>query len=279
MKLRASQTTGNYEQRYFAMLKVGEMYERWHQDFPEAINWYSQAMDVDPPRLDAYFYAGQRYRLSGDFENGLPFLMKGVKLPMPERSLFQWHQMYECLIHIELGRLVSSMASMNHESLTLRVLKRTRKSLRAAKKGCDQSSMAEVDGLKSVVEAKILELKSLSKGKTKYEQLRSVVADFLDFATDNMQALEEYLDKQSSHAIAISDKLGNLFGKCTSHHHVISFCVFVLFLCSNCSFDVDLGYMRLHLLLLDLFIQLVCKTTLTLVFRPAVHTALPQHHI
>jgi hypothetical protein len=171
---------------------------------------------VDPPRLDAYFYTGQRYRLSGDFASGLPYLLKGSKLPMPQRSLFQWHQMYDCLIHLELGRLVVSMSGKDPGQLTTKVLKRTRKSLKQARKKCEQSSQSEIEGLRVAVDEKLVLIKS--KGEGKFEQMTKVVSEFLDYATDNLQALEEFLDDGVSDAGLITDELGNHFGTSATLH-------------------------------------------------------------
>ena len=55
------------------------------------------------------YSSGQHFRLSGEFSKALPYLKKAAVLPIPNRSLFQWHYLYNCLSKMELGRAVQAM--------------------------------------------------------------------------------------------------------------------------------------------------------------------------
>lgn len=63
--------------------------------------YYRECVERDPERADAYFYLGQHYRLRGDPKRSLPDLYKAATLPIPQRSLFQWHYLYHCLVRFE----------------------------------------------------------------------------------------------------------------------------------------------------------------------------------
>lgn len=102
-------THGNPEEKWFAVLKLGEIYERFKRDWNESEKYYELCVELDPERADAWFYLGQHYRLTGDFQRALPLLHNAAVLPPPERSLFQWHYLYDCLGRLELGRLYQAM--------------------------------------------------------------------------------------------------------------------------------------------------------------------------
>ena len=57
------------------------------------------------------FCAGQHFRLSGEFQTAFPYIKKAATLPIPNRALFQWHYLYNCLSKLELGRTVQAMNS------------------------------------------------------------------------------------------------------------------------------------------------------------------------
>jgi len=96
--------TSYFEERWFAMLKLGEIYERFYNDYAESMKYYQQAVDLDPERADGWFYVGQNYRLTGRNKEAFEKLKRGASLSMPERSLFQWMDLYSCLRHLELLR-------------------------------------------------------------------------------------------------------------------------------------------------------------------------------
>jgi len=107
-----------YEERWFAILKAGEVKERYFRDYPGAREYYEMAVEADEERADAFFYLGQNYRLSGDSRSGFDQLKKAVDLKMPERSLFQWPTLYSCVVHAELMRCVPALIdSLNAEDL------------------------------------------------------------------------------------------------------------------------------------------------------------------
>ncbi len=72
---------------------------------------YLNCTRLDPDRADAWFYLGQHYRLVNDAETAIKYLKKAASMAVPQRSLFQWHYLYQCLSKIEYGRaLVRSYA-------------------------------------------------------------------------------------------------------------------------------------------------------------------------
>ena len=83
---------------------------------------------LDPERADAWFYAGQAHRLRGENAKAYPLLKKAALLPMPERSLFQWHTLYTCIAKVEFGRLQHP----RRDELTSKKLKEAIKILKSA---------------------------------------------------------------------------------------------------------------------------------------------------
>jgi tetratricopeptide (TPR) repeat protein len=77
---------------------LGEIYERFYNDWQQGEKYYLTCSETDPDRADSWFYIGQHYRLRNDIERSLPYLLKAAQLPIPERSLFQWHYLYYCLV-------------------------------------------------------------------------------------------------------------------------------------------------------------------------------------
>ena len=88
------------------------MHDRFLNNWDVALKWYLQARDDDPVRADTYFYigtttpstmllmdnTGQHYRLKQQYVEALEWLEKAADLDIPQRSLFQWHDMYLCLV-------------------------------------------------------------------------------------------------------------------------------------------------------------------------------------
>lgn len=95
---------GKREERWFALLKLGEAHERWYGDNDAAMQAYLHAARLDPERADAWFYAGQNLRLRGRAVAGLPLLLHAASLPQPDRALFHWRLMYSCLPALEVVR-------------------------------------------------------------------------------------------------------------------------------------------------------------------------------
>ena len=92
------------EEVWFAALKLGEIYERFYKDLQLAVKYYSLCAKNDPERADPVFYIGQLYRLYSQHAKAIPWLIKASRMPMPNRSVFQWHSVYNCLAELELGR-------------------------------------------------------------------------------------------------------------------------------------------------------------------------------
>lgn len=108
-KRRTQSTEGNSEERWFAVLKLAEINERYLFDYDQSMVFYRQAMKLDPERADSFFYAGQRLRLSGQPEKALEYLESAAIMPQPQRSLFQWHFLYVCLAKLEFAEAVVMM--------------------------------------------------------------------------------------------------------------------------------------------------------------------------
>jgi len=98
-----------YEERFFAMLKLGEMEERFFRNYTAAIMWWERARDADPVRAEPWFYIGQHHRLQQNYPAAVPWLTHASRMPMPDRSLFQWQQLYDCLAETELARAVTPL--------------------------------------------------------------------------------------------------------------------------------------------------------------------------
>jgi hypothetical protein len=126
-KRRAEAAGGNKEERWFAMLKLAEVYERFYRQWTEALFWYEQAVQLDGERADAFFYVGQHYRLHGEYQQAVRWLRQATALERPVRALFQWEWLYACLRGVELAEAVSRWEAADAEllSATLAVMKRT----------------------------------------------------------------------------------------------------------------------------------------------------------
>jgi hypothetical protein len=129
---RADIRFGYHEERWFAMLKAGEICERWLADYQCSQDTWHMAHKLDPERVDALFYIGQHWRLAQQPARAIPYLIDAAKLRYPERSLFNWDYMYACLRHLELGRAGVAAG----DSLSLSELKLIKKSLKIGVEGC-----------------------------------------------------------------------------------------------------------------------------------------------
>ena len=124
-----------------------------------------------------------------------------------------------------------------------------------------------MEGLWTAIENKLVTMKT--KGKGKFQQLTKVVSEFLDYATDNLQALEEYLDSRVSEAGLITDELGNHFGALFVSSRVFN-CYSLLSL--SLSFSLCLELTRRLIVNPFCSTQLAFKATSTLASRAAVHS-------
>ena len=115
---RRAAVEGNFEERWFAVLKLGEVYERFLRDWATAERWYREARERDGDRADPAFYLGQHYRLAGAYEEGWRWLVQAARLPRPSRSLFQWELLYQCLRYVELAEAATRWATADRAALT-----------------------------------------------------------------------------------------------------------------------------------------------------------------
>eukprot|EP00455_Lapot_gusevi_P045059 TRINITY_DN5725_c0_g3_i1.p1 TRINITY_DN5725_c0_g3~~TRINITY_DN5725_c0_g3_i1.p1 ORF type:complete len:518 (-),score=87.67 TRINITY_DN5725_c0_g3_i1:55-1608(-) len=181
--IQRSEVEGNKEEKWFAMLKLGEIFERFYKDWSNAKKWYDKCTKDDSERADAWFYLGQHYRLSAEYPTALPYLFKAASLPIPTRSLFQWHYLYRCLSKIELGR---AMTALKDNQIKWDEMKETKKLLLQA--DCsegDPGNSAEVRSLLGMIDAKLV--LSSNKGDPKVvsgKKLMSFVAKNLDTLED-----------------------------------------------------------------------------------------------
>jgi hypothetical protein len=112
---------GRFEERYFAVIKLAEIYDRFRRwrgsgrgatpgALERAHDLYALAIKMDQARCDGYFYHGQLYRLSGETLASLEPLLAGATLLTPSRTLFNWEYLYKCLIHLELARSATALS-------------------------------------------------------------------------------------------------------------------------------------------------------------------------
>lgn len=114
------QYEGNEEEKWFSILKLGEIYERFYRDWDKAKSYYERCAEQDPERADSFFYLGQYYRLRNRPLEALPYLEVAASLPIPSRALFHWHFLYYCLSKLEYARAVHLI-----ENPSLEVLKKS----------------------------------------------------------------------------------------------------------------------------------------------------------
>jgi len=187
-KERAKNPDGNEEELWFALLKLGEIYERFYHDWNTAEKYYLNCSESDPDRADAWFYIGQHYRLRGEHEKALPYLYTAAKLPIPERSLFQWHYLYYCLSKLEYGRALTALSNQNKT-----VLKEALRLLNNANcAGGDVGNVGELQGLKDKIQLKIQTAASGGSGDPRVFAIRKLVT----FFTKNIDQLEIALKKR-----------------------------------------------------------------------------------
>jgi len=185
-KLRADTVGGNQEELWFALLKLGEIYERFYRDWPKAEYYYTNCSKQDPERADAWFYLGQHHRLRGDSDKALPYLYKAASIPIPTRSLFQWHYLYLCLSKLEYGRAVLASKSVDRT-----IYKKAKKILAMA--NCNDGDPGNLGELKTMIEVIQLKLATEKKvGSTRAEALKKL----LNFISKKIDKLEDSLTEK-----------------------------------------------------------------------------------
>eukprot|EP00698_Gefionella_okellyi_P023964 TRINITY_DN832_c0_g1_i2.p1 TRINITY_DN832_c0_g1~~TRINITY_DN832_c0_g1_i2.p1 ORF type:complete len:425 (+),score=84.18 TRINITY_DN832_c0_g1_i2:352-1626(+) len=180
---------GNFEERWFAMLKLGEMHDRFLNAWPTALKWYERARDEDPERADTYFYIGQHYRLQQQYKEAVPWLIQAADKPIPQRSLFQWHDMYLCLSKLELGRAASQATLSLSQYRTVAELL-----ARAECEGAAQKQ--EIRGLHSNVLERITKIEENVGDLSKADQVKRIVKKLQTFMSPLMPTLERKLNKK-----------------------------------------------------------------------------------
>jgi hypothetical protein len=136
--------TGNQEELWFTLLKLGEVYERFYRDWSEAKKYYLMCTEADPERADGWFYVGQGHRLRGEYREAMPYLEKAATVAIPERSLFHWLFLYKCLAKIEYAR-----AAVMLKETTLEEMRRVKLALVRA--DCSEGSLTEKNELTSLM--------------------------------------------------------------------------------------------------------------------------------
>lgn len=131
------------EERYWSMLKAAEICERYTFDHKCCLKWWTRAWELDPPRADAVFYIGQHYRLRRDGKNAVKYLRKAAALPMPKRKNYQWPELYNCLVHLELMRGVYWLKE-DEDTLSGAAWKDIKKSYTTVMTNCELSDRKDV---------------------------------------------------------------------------------------------------------------------------------------
>ena len=125
------------EEQYNAMLKAGEVCERYLSDLACSTKWWSRAFALDPERAEAPFYLGQHYRLRRqEFGKAIAYLRQAAALQMPRRPVsFAWQELYSCLIPLELVRCLAGLDE-KVDTLSGKAWKAIKSGYRAATTNC-----------------------------------------------------------------------------------------------------------------------------------------------
>lgn len=186
---RAQLDVGNAEERWFAILKMGEISERFYKDWSKAEQYYLRCTKLDPARADAWFYIGQHYRLSHEFEKALPYLKTASELPMPDRALFQWHYLYKCLAELEYARAFTMIPNPSPDRL--------REAQRIMRGGdCENGEAGhgtEMKSLKDVVNLKVAQLSESSGSSQRKDPKAHVIRKLLDLIDTHSDELKDAL--------------------------------------------------------------------------------------
>jgi tetratricopeptide (TPR) repeat protein len=192
---RRTEVNGNMEEGWFANAKLGEIHERFYRDWDKARHYYERCIKDDPERADPHFYIGQYYRLRGQHKEAIPFLKKAAMMPIPDRSLFQWHYLYNCLGHVELGRAVLGLGKDDLPAGELKELKTI-----IADSDCSQgASMGDAQEIKQIVGSLDMRLSSLS-GKAGSERV-TAAKKVVSLIGKNLNTLEDSLPQDLFNSI------------------------------------------------------------------------------
>jgi len=91
---------GWFEEIYISFLRLGEM-----SNSLEKINYYLEAINTDPTRIEAFYYLGKYYRSISKNNLANIFIHNALKLtfPTPNRSLFLEKKIFDYLLLEELS--------------------------------------------------------------------------------------------------------------------------------------------------------------------------------
>jgi len=185
---------GNYEERWFSLLKLGEIYERFYNDFETAHYYYQKCSEMDPERADSFFYLGQWYRLRKRGREALPYLETAAALPTPERNLFHWHFLYNCLTKLEYARALDVVPDPSLEELV-----KARDFLHKA--DCSSGDSKELSDYKRLSEKMKKMVKEHSSKKKSPHEVTRMVSWFLSKYRDTVFSQvfpEEFNDRLES---------------------------------------------------------------------------------
>eukprot|EP00808_Paulinella_micropora_P021361 g66102.t1 len=207
-KQRAQLTEGNKEELWFTLLKLGEIYERFYNDWTVGEAYYTNCTKLDGERADAFFYLGQHYRLHRLPSLAMAPLKTAATLPMPERSLFQWHYLYSCIAQLEYLRNVKMMFESKYE-LENAVVEEAIKIGKAAKCTTEENAKEEMNTLLSFLTAEI----DKSKGKKKKKATKiGNIQKLLNWINKHFDYLEMILSKKETGSWdAYRDQASSLF--------------------------------------------------------------------
>eukprot|EP00164_Ancoracysta_twista_P016037 GFYU01026746.1.p1 GENE.GFYU01026746.1~~GFYU01026746.1.p1 ORF type:complete len:548 (+),score=142.89 GFYU01026746.1:146-1789(+) len=180
---------GNFEERYFAILKLGEIYERYMNSWDKAMRWYERAIEEDELRAEPWFYIGQHYRLANQGQRALKYLRKALSLQIPDRSLFVWADLYNCIVPLEFARTIDEMSEPEKEDVRL-----GKRALMKANSKCEGVEKSEAKKLLEGVDE--LFQRDKMTGPVAFDRFNKPLNKLLNWCTDNLDEFETALGER-----------------------------------------------------------------------------------